>query len=149
MLLRRVNARELRPLAAAQGSESAGPWAEPLGMAGGSPRFLQALRAGDGPEPVRTRVQEQDLQEWGLTGEPAGEARERAGARKARGGAGLRGDSPAARSFRVTPASPSLRFPADWACALTCCDFLRNSQSYAGRVVQQSLSCRLPLVLSC
>lgn len=37
-------------------------------MAGGSPRFLQALRAGDGPEPVRTRVQEQDLQEWGLTG---------------------------------------------------------------------------------
>lgn len=68
MLLRRVNARELRPLAAAQGSEGAGPWAEPLGMAGGSPRFLQALRAGDGPEPVRTRVQEQDLQEWGLTG---------------------------------------------------------------------------------
>uniref|UniRef100_A0ABK0LLF9 Chromodomain helicase DNA binding protein 1-like n=1 Tax=Rattus norvegicus TaxID=10116 RepID=A0ABK0LLF9_RAT len=37
-------------------------------MAGGSPRFLQALRAGDRPEPVRTRVQEQDLQEWGLTG---------------------------------------------------------------------------------
>lgn len=68
MLLRRVNARELRPLAAAHGSEGAGPWAEPLGMAGGSPRFLQALRAGDGPEPVRTRVQEQDLQEWGLTG---------------------------------------------------------------------------------
>lgn len=68
MLLRRVNARELRPLAAAHGSEGAGPWAEPLEMAGGSPRFLQALRAGDGPEPVRTRVQEQDLQEWGLTG---------------------------------------------------------------------------------
>lgn len=68
MLLRRVNARELRPLAAAHGSEGAGLWAEPLGMAGGSPRFLQALRAGDGPEPVRTRVQEQDLQEWGLTG---------------------------------------------------------------------------------
>lgn len=42
-------------------------------MAGGSPRFLQALPAGDRPEPVRTRVQEQDLQEWGLTGEPAGE----------------------------------------------------------------------------
>lgn len=37
-------------------------------MAGGSPRFLQALPAGDRPEPVRTRVQEQDLQEWGLTG---------------------------------------------------------------------------------
>lgn len=68
MLLRRVNARELRPLAAAHGSEGAGLWAEPFGMAGGSPRFLQALRAGDGPEPVRTRVQEQDLQEWGLTG---------------------------------------------------------------------------------
>lgn len=68
MLLRRVNARELRPLAAARGSEGAGPWAEPLGMAGGSPRFLQALPAGDRPEPVRTRVQEQDLQEWGLTG---------------------------------------------------------------------------------
>lgn len=68
MLLRRVNARELCPLAAARGSEGAGPWAEPFGMAGGSPRFLQALRAGDRPEPVRTRVQEQDLQEWGLTG---------------------------------------------------------------------------------
>lgn len=63
-----MNARELRPLAAAHGSEGAGLWAEPFGMAGGSPRFLQALRAGDGPEPVRTRVQEQDLQEWGLTG---------------------------------------------------------------------------------
>lgn len=63
-----MNARELRPLAAARRSEGAGPWAELLGMAGGSPRFLQALPAGDGPEPVRTRVQEQDLQEWGLTG---------------------------------------------------------------------------------
>lgn len=32
------------------------------------PRFLQALPAEHGPEPVRTRVQEQDLQQWGLTG---------------------------------------------------------------------------------
>lgn len=37
-------------------------------MAGGLPRFLQALPAEHGPEPVRTRVQEQDLQQWGLTG---------------------------------------------------------------------------------
>ncbi|XP_076789108.1 chromodomain-helicase-DNA-binding protein 1-like isoform X1 [Arvicanthis niloticus] len=37
-------------------------------MASDSPRFLQALRAGYRPEPVRTRVQEQDLQQWGLTG---------------------------------------------------------------------------------
>ncbi|XP_031230793.1 chromodomain-helicase-DNA-binding protein 1-like [Mastomys coucha] len=37
-------------------------------MAGGSPRFLKALPAEHGPEPVRTRVQEQDLQQWGLTG---------------------------------------------------------------------------------
>ncbi|KAL1772684.1 chromodomain-helicase-DNA-binding protein 1-like isoform X1 [Sigmodon hispidus] len=36
------------------------------GMAGDSPRFLQALERG--PEAVRTRVQEQDLQQWGLTG---------------------------------------------------------------------------------
>lgn len=42
-------------------------------MAGDSPRFLRALRAESGPEAVRTRVQEQDLQQWGLTGEPAGE----------------------------------------------------------------------------
>lgn len=93
-------------------------------MAGGSPRFLQALRAGEGPEPVRTRVQEQDLQQWGLTGESAEEARERAGAGKARGGAGLRWDGRVARSFPVTLAPPSLRFPADWACALTCCGSL-------------------------
>nr|XP_021488000.1 chromodomain-helicase-DNA-binding protein 1-like isoform X1 [Meriones unguiculatus] len=37
-------------------------------MAGESPRFLQALPAERGPEAVRTRVQEQDLQQWGLTG---------------------------------------------------------------------------------
>ncbi|XP_028709908.2 LOW QUALITY PROTEIN: chromodomain-helicase-DNA-binding protein 1-like [Peromyscus leucopus] len=37
-------------------------------MAGDSPRFLRALRAESGPEAVRTRVQEQDLQQWGLTG---------------------------------------------------------------------------------
>lgn len=54
-------------------------------MAGDSPRFLKALPAEHGPEPVRTRVQEQDLQQWGLTGEPAGEARGRAGAGMARG----------------------------------------------------------------
>lgn len=61
-------------------------------MAGGSPRFLQALPAGPRPEPVRTRVEEQDLQQWGLTGEPAREARGRTGAGKALGDAGLRGD---------------------------------------------------------
>lgn len=71
-----------------RGSEGAGP----LGMAGSSPRFLQALRAGHGPEPVRTRVQEQDLQQWGLTGEPAGEAWGRAGAGKVPSGAGLGGE---------------------------------------------------------
>lgn len=43
-------------------------------MAGDLPRFLLALPAESGPEAVRTRVQEQDLQQWGLTGEPAGEA---------------------------------------------------------------------------
>ncbi|XP_052035624.1 chromodomain-helicase-DNA-binding protein 1-like [Apodemus sylvaticus] len=37
-------------------------------MAGSLPRFLKALPAEHGPEPVRTRVQEQDLQQWGLTG---------------------------------------------------------------------------------
>ncbi|XP_051021977.1 chromodomain-helicase-DNA-binding protein 1-like [Acomys russatus] len=37
-------------------------------MAGESPRFLQALQAEQGAEAVRTRVQEQDLQQWGLTG---------------------------------------------------------------------------------
>lgn len=62
-------------------------------MAGDLPRFLQALPADEGPEPVRTRVQEQDLQQWGLTGERAGDARRRAGTGKARGSAGLRGDS--------------------------------------------------------
>ncbi|XP_059121917.1 chromodomain-helicase-DNA-binding protein 1-like isoform X1 [Peromyscus eremicus] len=37
-------------------------------MAGDLPRFLRALPAESGPEAVRTRVQEQDLQQWGLTG---------------------------------------------------------------------------------
>eukprot|EP00072_Mus_musculus_P073425 XP_017175188.1 PREDICTED: chromodomain-helicase-DNA-binding protein 1-like isoform X1 [Mus musculus] len=37
-------------------------------MASGLPRFLQALPAEHGPEPLRTRVQEPDLQQWGLTG---------------------------------------------------------------------------------
>ncbi|KAM7318232.1 hypothetical protein ACRRTK_022969 [Alexandromys fortis] len=37
-------------------------------MAGDLPRFLQALPAESGPEAVRTRVQDQDLQQWGLTG---------------------------------------------------------------------------------
>ncbi|ERE92060.1 chromodomain-helicase-DNA-binding protein 1 [Cricetulus griseus] len=37
-------------------------------MAGDLPRFLLALPAESGPEAVRTRVQEQDLQQWGLTG---------------------------------------------------------------------------------
>ncbi|XP_026639970.1 chromodomain-helicase-DNA-binding protein 1-like [Microtus ochrogaster] len=46
-----------------------GARAEPLwGMAGDLPRFLRALPAESGPEAVRTRVQEQDLQQWGLTG---------------------------------------------------------------------------------
>ncbi|XP_041494011.1 chromodomain-helicase-DNA-binding protein 1-like [Microtus oregoni] len=37
-------------------------------MEGDLPRFLRALPAESGPEAVRTRVQEQDLQQWGLTG---------------------------------------------------------------------------------
>nr|XP_048303213.1 chromodomain-helicase-DNA-binding protein 1-like [Myodes glareolus] len=37
-------------------------------MAGDLPRFLRALPAESGPEAVRTRVQEHDLQQWGLTG---------------------------------------------------------------------------------
>ncbi|CAH6926685.1 chromodomain-helicase-DNA-binding protein 1-like [Phodopus roborovskii] len=37
-------------------------------MAGDLPRFLLALPPESGPEAVRTRVQEQDLQQWGLTG---------------------------------------------------------------------------------
>lgn len=98
-------------------------------MAGGSPRFLQALPAEHGPEPVRTRVLEQDLQQWGLTGEPAGEAQERAGAGKARGGAGLRRDCRAAGSFPATLAPPRVRVRADWACALTCCGSLLNSKT--------------------
>lgn len=114
-------------------------------MASGLPRFLQALPAEHGPEPLRTRVQEPDLQQWGLTGERAGDARGRAGAGKARGSAGLRGDSGGASSFPAALAPPSLRFPADWACALTCCGSLMNSQSCAA---QQSLSCPVPLVLS-
>lgn len=92
----------------ALGSGGAGP----LGMAGDSPRFLKALPAEHGPEPVRTRVQEQDLQQWGLTGEPAGEARGRAGAGMARGSAGLRGDSLGASSFPAVLAPPRHRlFP--------------------------------------
>lgn len=54
-------------------------------MAGDSPRFLQALLAGQGAEAVRTRVQEEDLQQWGLTGEAADGGREsRVGAGKSR-----------------------------------------------------------------
>lgn len=34
-----------------------------------TPGFLLALRTKSGPQGVRTRVQEQDLERWGLTGE--------------------------------------------------------------------------------
>lgn len=55
-------------------------------MAGDLPRFLRALPAESGPEAVRTRVQEQDLQQWGLTGE----RRAKPGTGGSRGSAGWR-----------------------------------------------------------
>jgi hypothetical protein len=48
----------------------AGPGAGPLSaMAGDEPGFLQALQPKGRPEAVQTRVQAQDLGQWGLTGE--------------------------------------------------------------------------------
>lgn len=78
-------------------------------MAGESPCFLQALPAERGPEAVRTRVQERDLEQWGLTGEPACEAAGRAGAGRALSGAARSGPArPPERPRRSDSAQSAL-----------------------------------------
>lgn len=46
-------------------------------MDGDVPGFLLALQARGRPEAVRSRVQEQELRQWGLTGEWLGDRPER------------------------------------------------------------------------